>query len=192
MAKNRSIEQKKLKMKRRNRHAVFSGASAKYAVRIDRGKFEEVTIVGNGADEDQIPSGKHVVIPVGPTSLSKAVMSTGRGPDAVRMQEYYQRIHSYDQALPETIGLTEPLKEMRKFELTKKYQQFILGVPKELHINFLNDTNARLDLFFSGTQFFWVEVNYKERFWRRSAVYSSKKLAVTYLECNKITWVERI
>lgn len=192
MAKNRSIEQKILKMKRRNRHAVFSGASAKYAVRIDRGRFQDVTTVGNGADEDIIPSGKHVVIPVGPVSLSKAVMSTGRGPDAVRMQEYYQRIHSFDTALPETIGLSECMKEMKKFELTKRYQEFIKGVPRELHINFINDDQARLDLFFSGTQFFWVEVNYKERFWRRSAIYSSKKMAVTFLECNKITWAETI
>lgn len=192
MAKNRSIENNIRKMKRRNRHAVFSGASAKYAVRIDRGRFEGVTIVGQGAEEDQVPSGKHVVIPVGPVSLSKAVMSTGRGPDAARMQEYYARIHSFDQALPETIGLTEPMKEMKRFELTKRYSEFIKGVPRELHINFLADDNARLDLFFSGTQFFWVEVNYKERYWRRSAIYGSKKLAITFMELDKITWVETI
>lgn len=192
MAKNRSIEQKIVKMKRRNRHAVFSGSSAKYAVRIDRGRYEGVTEVGNGADTDLVPSGKHVVIPVGPVSLSKAVMSTGRGPDAVRMQEYYARIHSFDEALPDTIGLSEPLKEMKRFELTKRYAEFIRGVPRELHINFLKDDNARLDLFFSGTQFFWVEVNYKERYWRRSAIYGSKKLAIAFMECNKITWVETI
>lgn len=192
MAKNRTIEQKKVKMKRRNRHAVFSGSSAKYATRIDRGRYDSVTTVGNGADEDQVPSGKHVVIPVGPVSLSKAVINTGRGPDAVRMQEYYQRVHSYDQALPETLGLSEHMKEMKKFELTKRYAEFILGVPRELHINFVNDDQARLDLFFSGTQFFWVEVNYKERYWRRSAIYGSKAVAITFMKCGSITWAEEI
>lgn len=192
MAKNRSVENNIRKMRRRNRHAVFSGASAQYAVRIDRGRYEDVTKVGNGAEEDLIPSGKNVVIPVGPISLSKAVMSTGRGPDAVRMQEYYQRIHSYDQALPETIGLSDHMKEMKKFELTQRYAEFIRGVPRELHINFLKDENARLDLFFSGTQFFWVEVNYRERFWRRSKIYPSKKIAVTFMEVDAITWAETI
>lgn len=192
MAKNRSIEANKRKMKRRNRHAVFSGASAKYVVRIDRGRYQDVTTTGHGSEEDQVPSGKHVVIPVGPVSLSKAVMSTGRGPDAVCMQEYYQRIHSYDKALPETIGLSEHMKEMKKFELTKRYKDFIKGVPKELHINFVDDGQARLDLFFSGTQFFWVEVNYKERYWRRSAIYGSKAVAIAFLKCGSIAWAETI
>lgn len=192
MAKNRSIESKIRKMKRRNRHAVFSGASAKYAVRIDRGRYQGVTVVGHGAEEDFVPSGKHVVIPVGPISLSKAVISTGRGPDAVRMQEYYARIHSFDEALPKTIGLSEHMKEMKKFELTRRYAEFIKGVPRELHVNFLNDEHARLDLFFCGTQFFWVEVNYRERYFRRSAIYPSKKVAVTFMECDKITWAETI
>lgn len=185
MAKNRSIEQKKLKMKRRNRFARLSGAPSKSKERIGPTPFTEDEY-GNTTTQET----KRIL--VGPVSLSKQVMSTGRGPDAVRMQEYYQRIHSYDQALPETIGLSEHMKEMKRFELTKKYQEFIKGVPRELHINFLNDDNGRLDLFFSGTQFFWVEVNYRDRFWRRSAIYSSKKMAVTYLQQKSITWAEKI
>lgn len=185
MAKNRSIEQNIRKIKRRNRFARLSGATSRSAERVGPTPFTE--------DEyGNTTTGKTKMVLVGPISLSKAVISTGRGPDAVRMQEYYQRIHSFDQALPETIGLSDCMKEMKKFELTDRYKKFILGVPKELHVNFLNDVNARLDLFFCGTQFFWVEVNFKERFWRRSAVYSSKRLAVAFLECNKITWAETI
>lgn len=175
---NRTIEQKKMKMKRRNRHAIFSGATSKYAVRIDRGRFDV--------------DGHHVKIRVGPISLSKQVMSTGRGPDKEKMQEYYERLHSYDVNLPETLGLTEPLKEMKAFELTKKYTEFILGVPKEFRINYVRDDIASLDLFFSGQQFFWVEVNFQKKFWRRSCIYRSKRLAETFMQVGKITWVETI
>lgn len=206
MAKNRSIEQKKLKMKRRNRHAVFSGASAKYAVRIDRGKFQGVTSVGNGADEDQIPSGKHVVIPVGKVSLSKAVMSTGRGPDAIRMQEYYQRLHSYDEALPKTLGFTgiDTSKRIIKVglhgkrtqgdpnELIKKYQEIIRDTPKEMRICLLDDDLARLDLFFNYQQWFFVEMDYRKKSIKRSTIYSSRTMAMKMLEIHNITWVETI
>lgn len=206
MAKNRSIEQKKLKMKRRNRHAVFSGASAKYAVRIDRGKFQGVTIVGNGADEDQIPSGKHVVIPVGKVSLSKAVMNTGRGPDAVRMQEYYQRLHSYDEPLPKTLGFTgiDTSKRVIKVglhgkrtqgdpnELIKKYQEIIRDTPKEMRICLVNDDLARLDLFFNYQQWFFVEIDYRKNSIKRSCIYRSREMAMGVLKISKITWVETI
>lgn len=206
MAKNRSIQQKIRKMKRRNRHAVFSGATSKYAVRIDRGLYEGITITGQGAEEDQVPSGKHVVIPVGPISLSKAVMNTGRGPDAVRMQEYYQRLHSYDEALPKTLGFvgidtTKPVVKMGlhgRFakgdpnEAIKKYQEIIRDTPLEMRICLLNDDLARLDLFFNLTQWFFVEVDYTKCFIRRSCIYKNRTLAMTMFEMQKITWVETI
>lgn len=158
-----------LKIKKRGKFARFSGATAKYH-----------------------PEGKDGLVEAGYHSLSRQTISTGRGPDSQKMAEYYQRIHSYDEALPDTIGLTEPLKEMKRFELTKRYAEFIKGVPRELHINFLNDESARLDLFFSGTQFFWVEVDYRRKTWRRSAVYSSKTMAVTLMEQSLLTWVETL
>lgn len=207
MAKNRSIAQKIRKMKRRNRHAVFSGATSQYAVRIDRGKYQGVTIINEGQhNEDQIPSGKHVVIPVGPISLSKAVMNTGRGPDAVRMQEYYQRLHSYDEALPKTLGFTgidttKPVVKMGlhgKFskgdpnDAIKKYQEIIQDTPLEMRICLLNDDLARLDLFFNLTQWFFVEVDYLKCCIRRSCIYKNRSLAMTMFEMQKITWVETI
>lgn len=201
MAKNRSIEQKIRKMARKNRHAVFSGATTKCVERMDTGKFEMVATVDKGKVSLK-SSGKHVAIPVGPISLSKAVMSTGRGPDAVRMQEYYQRIHSFDTALPETIGAVSIDKvtsgrrseggKLRLKDLENTYADFIKGVPKEHHISYLDDEFARLDLFFSGNQFFWVEMNYQKKFCRRSAVYSSKVIAEAFMNTDTITWVETI
>lgn len=206
MAKNRSIEANKRKMKRRNRHAVFSGASAKYAVKIDRGRYEGVTTVGNGADEDQIPSGKHVVIPVGKVSLSKAVINTGRGPDAMRMQEYYQRLHSYSEPLPKTLGFTGIDTSQRVIkvglhgkrtqgdpnEIIKKYQEIIRDTPKEMRICLLDDDLARLDLFFNYQQWFFVEMDYRRNSIKRSCIYSSRMMAMKMLEMSKITWVETV
>ena len=187
MGKNRSIEQKKLKIKRRGRFAKFSGATSKYAVRIDRGRYEDVVKVGQEPNEDWVPTGKHVTIAVGPISLSKAVMSTGRGPDAERMQEYYQRVHSYDQSLPRTLGLSEPMKE-----LMKKYDEVLRETPREMHINLVNNHSGRLDLFFGGNQFFFVDIDVQQKKVRRSRVYGSRDYAMKMLKYKTITWVETI
>lgn len=206
MAKNRSIEANIRKMKRRNRYAVFSGSSAKYAVRIDRGRYQDVTTVGNGADEDQVPSGKHVVIPVGKVSLSKAVINTGRGPEPMRMQEYYNRLHSYDEPLPKTLGFTgiDSSKRIIKVglhgkrtqgdpnELIKKYQEIIRDTPKEMRICLLDDDLGRLDLFFNYQQWFFVEIDYRKKSIKRSTIYSSRMMAMKMLEIHSITWVETI
>lgn len=203
MGKNRSTQQKILKMKRRNRHAVFSGATSKYAVRVDNGRWKDVAKVGQEPNEDWVPTGRHVEIPVGPVSLSKAVISTGRGPDAVRMQEYYQRIHSYDKSLPETIGAmpidqlqtgrkSESGLRLKDFDLGKQYSEFIKGTPKEMRICLFEDDIARLDLYFNTTQWFFVEVDYIRSKLRRSAIYKSRAVAMTLFEMDKITWVETI
>jgi hypothetical protein len=186
---NRSIQQKLLKMKRRNRHAVFSGETAKYATRIDRGRFEGVTKTSDG---DVVPSGKHVVITVGPVSLSRAVVNTGRGPDKERMNEYYERTRSLGEPVPPTRKgqMSTPQYEMELFKKTEKFKEFILGLPREMHVNYYKDDMARMDLYFKGKAFFWVETDYSKKLTRRSAVYPSKKLAETLLELDNIRWVE--
>jgi len=173
---NRTIQQKILKMKRRKRHAVFSGNTAKYAVRIDRGRFEGTTTTGDG---DVVPSGKHVTIPVGNISLSRAVVNTGRGPDKERMQTYYDRLASFNKEIPPT--LSERLD-----------QEAFRSHDKERSINYLKDEFARLDLFFLGPRWYWVEVNYKKKFWRKSETYRTKAMADVVLENNMIRWVETI
>lgn len=198
---NRGIQQKIVKMKRRNRHAVFSGATTQHLHHRSVEKLDPVLMPDGSIDEDKVRI-KRISIPVGPISLSKAVINTGRGPDAVRMQEYYQRVHSYDEALPDTIGGSVPIDKVLSASRTEgglwlkvlenTYTNFIKGVPKECHINYLKDHEARIDLFFAGTQWFWVEINYKKKFARRSKIYPNKQMAELMLEMDKITWVEVI
>jgi len=160
-------------MKRRNRHAVFSGDTSKYATRIDRGRQDE--------------NGKNIQVLVGPVSLSKAVINTGRGPDKERMQEYYQRVHSYDEPLPKTLGFTEPMRE-----LMGKYKEIVRDTPREMRISLVNNHTGMLDLYFSGVQFFFVDVDYKLKRIRRSRIYNSKKYALLMLSAKKVTWVESV
>lgn len=192
MAKNRSLEQKRLKNKRRNRFAVFSGATSKYATRIDRGKYQGVTHVGTPPDDDWVPSGKHVVVPVGPISLSKGVMSTGRGPNNERMAEYYARLHSYDEPLPKTIGFESQTFVGPMEELMNNLQRIIQETPKENHIKLHHDDCGQLDLFFNGMEFFFVEADFLRKFVRRSVVYKSRSTAMTMLKNHVITWVEQL
>lgn len=199
MAKNRSIEQKKLKVKRRNRFARLSGASSKSKERIGPTPFTE-DVYGNTTTQET----KRIL--VGPVSLSKQVINTGRGPDAVRMQEYYQRLHSYDEPLPKTLGFTgiDTSKRIIKVglhgkrtqgdpnELIKKYQEIIRDTPKEMRICLVNDDLARLDLFFNYQQWFFVEIDYRKASIKRSCIYRSREMAMGVLKISKITWVETI
>lgn len=202
MGKNRSIQQKILKMKRRNRHAVFSGDTSKFMTR-DVVKLEYPLDPNTGKVEQDKVRLKRFAVPVGPISLSKAVINTGRGPDAVRMQEYYQRVHSYDQALPDTIGAVsiDHLKSQRRsegglrlkdFDLGQKYTEFIKGTPKEMRICLFEDDLARLDLYFNITQWFFVEANYVRGSLRRSTIYKSRDVAMALFKMDKITWVETL
>jgi len=190
---NRNIQQKILKMKRRNRYVRLSGGDTKFLTKSGPIPFTEDA-------QGKTTTGKAARILVGKVSFSRQVINTGRGPDAERMQEYYQRLHSFDVNLPETIGAVSIDKivsgrrsegGLRLKDLENTYATFIKGVPKECHINYLDDHEARLDLFFAGNQWFWVEINYKAKFCRRSMVYPNKKRAEIALE-NKITWVETI
>lgn len=169
---NRNIQQKMLKNKRKGRFARFSGATSKYAVRIDRGK----------QDKD----GKNVIIPVGPISLSNAVM---KGPrvDKERLQEYYQRLNSFDQSLPQTLGLTEPMKA-----LMSKYDEVIKDTPREMRISLVKHDLGMLDLYFNGQQFFFVDVDFKKRIIRRSRIYGTRKYAMMMLENGRVVWVETV
>lgn len=178
MGKNRSIEQKKLKMRKRGRYVRFSGGLTRLAHTRDVD-----VLIQEGEDRVKV---KTVEVYVGPASFSKQVINTGRGPEAIRMQEYYQRIHSYDQALPKTLGLTEPMKEMGE-----RYEH-ILREQKDMYINLVNNAHGRLDLFFNMTQWFFVDVDFRKKFWRRSRIYGSKAYALKMLTNKTVTWVETI
>lgn len=199
MAKNRSIENNIRKIKRRNRFARLSGATSKSAVRVGPTPFTE-------DEHGNTTTLQTRMVLVGPVSFSKQVINTGRGPDAVRMQEYYQRLHSYNEPLPKTLGFTgiDTSKRVIKVglhgkrtqgdpnELIKKYQEIIRDTPKDMRICLLDDDLARLDLFFNYQQWFFVEMDYRKNSIKRSCVYRNRSLAMTMLELNKITWVETI
>jgi hypothetical protein len=186
---NRYIQQKILKNKRRGRYAVFSGNTTRFTTeRVDRGKYQDVNVTNPGtAEEDMVPTGKHIVVYAGEVSLSKQVINTGRGPDKERMQEYYQRVHSYDQALPITLGLTQPMAE-----LLLRYDDIVKNTPREMRIRLVDNITGTLDLYFNLTQFFFVDVDYQKRFIRRSTVYPTKKRALDALKDKRVRWVETI
>jgi hypothetical protein len=179
---NRSIQQKMLKIKRRNRHAVFSGETTKYAVRLED-RIEHV-------NEDTTRL-KKISIPVGKISLSKAVINTGRGPDNSRMQEYYARLNSYDEALPKTLGFTG-IDCSQSNSLVLKYQEILRDTPKEMRVCLFEDDIARLDLYFNITQWFFVEADFKKVKLRRSITYKNRQMAMAMYDMNSITWVETI
>jgi len=171
---NRNIQQKMLKMKRRNRYAVFSGASTKYAERVDIGKVDD--------------KGRHVRILVGPVSLSNQVISTGRGPDSERMKLYYDRIHSFGQKVPPTLGASEPLMELiNNYKETLKRDN-----PRLLRTSLVKNITGTLDLFFEvNKSYFFVEVDYKKKIVKRSQTFRTKEMAMLFLlELKKVKWVE--
>ncbi len=166
---NRNIQSKILKQKRRGRFARFTGATAKFAVRVDRGRFDA--------------NGKAVEIPVGEMSLSKAVISTGRGPNAERMQAYYARVNSqsYETTLPEDLGIKD-----------ERYSQVWDDTPKENRLNLENNGLRRLDLYFTIKEWFFVEIDLRRNVIRRSRVYGSKAFAMGRLKNEMVAWVEEI
>lgn len=199
---NRSIEQKKLKMKRRNRHAVFSGATTRHVQMRDVTVLDPVLKTDGTVDEDKVRI-KTVRVLAGQVSLSKAVINTGRGPNHEAMQDYYRRIHSYDEALPATIGSmpidqlaigrrTESGLRLKDFDLAQRYSEFIKGTPKECRIRLVDNHTGVLDLYFTLNQWFFVDVDYQKKSLRRSKIYPSKAYAISMMTAHHITWVETI
>lgn len=180
MAKNRSLEQKKLKMKRRGRYAVLSGAPS----RISQSRVVDY-LVHEGEDKVTVASKR---VYVGPVSFSKQVINTGRGPDAERMQTYYQRLHTYDQAIPQTLGLSGPMKELKA-----NFDRIVSETPSTNKLClFKHSEIGEVYLFYTLTQYFFVETILKEKKVRRSRIYGSMDRAKREYKNNTITWVEVI
>lgn len=171
---NRNIQAKILKLKRRGRYARFSGATAKHAVRVDK----RVVMV----DEDKTEI-KEFYIPVGKISLSKQVINTGRGPDPERMAEYYARVNAD--------SFNVPLAE--KNYVLDQYESVLRDTPRQNKIRLETDEDAGfLDLFWIGSEYFFVEVSYVERVIRRSRDYGSRKAAFDRLKAKRIKWLSEL
>lgn len=167
---NRNMQQKLLKLKRRGRFAVFSGATAKHAVRVEK------RVVMIGEDKTEV---KEFLIPVGKISLSKQVVSTGRGPNPERMAEYYARV-SADSFLV-------PLAE--KNYVLEQYEHVLRDTPRQNKLRLETDEMAGfVDLFWVGSVYFFVEVDYIQRVIRRSRDYSGRKVAFDRYKNKRITW----
>ena len=166
---NRNIQSKILKMKRRGRYAVFSGATSVFT-------------------PDRSSDG---IVLVGKISLSKQVVSTGRGPNQERMQSYYQRVSakSYSSELPPTKGMTEPMKELQDAVARLRG-----AVPAGNRIMLVDNRHGMLMLCFGSEkyQWFFIDVDYKTKVFRRSCDYSKKQTALDRLKNKRIIWVERI
>ena len=161
MGKNRSLEQKILKMKRRNRYAVFSGATSRF--------------------HPQRTEGGRVL--VGEISLSKAVMSTGRGPDPERMAQYYNAVRS----------LGDEDTELPQSKLMARYNA-VVKEEKMMRITLVHNQLGRLDLFFYSNRnvWFFVDVDFKKDTFKRSREYGSKPKALDALKNKRVCWVEHL
>lgn len=166
---NRSIQQKILKMKRRNRFAKFSGAVTKFAVRLDT----------NGRINRE---GKTVEYVLGPVSLSKQVISTGRGPDASRIAEYYNRVRRPN---PRSLAEIYLIQDSR-------YQRVWDEIPPTNRITLVSNELGRLDMIWHGEVWFLVDLDYRENIIRRSRDYGSKNAVISRMAGNRIQWVESL
>lgn len=167
---NRNMQQKLLKLKRRGRFARFSGSTAKHAVRIEK----KVVMIGD--DKTEV---KEFYIPVGKISLSKQVISTGRGPDAERMAQYYNAVKKE--------SFFVPLHE--KTYMLEQYEHVIKDTPKENWIRLETDDLAGfIDMLWCGQIYFFVEVDYIQKVIRRSRDYNGRKVAFDRYKNRRISW----
>lgn len=186
---NRSIEQKKLKMKRRNRYAVFSGATARFATRVTE-VLEHV-----GEDKTRV---RRIEVLVGPVSFSNQVINTGRGPSSERMAEYYTRVTpgSFLKEVPPTIGYRPSddfVGPVQKSSREDVYRSLLKQQSKDVRwISIVSDEHGTLDLLFSNREWFFVEINHRKKIIRRSRVYGSKAFALGRLQSKSVMWIETI
>lgn len=175
---NRSIQAKLLKMKRRKRFAVFSGSSVK-ALQGDATKVVEY-LEHEGMDKVRV---KQTRVYVGVVSFSKQVVNTGRGPNAERMKEYYDRVPKENaKTLAEYFNITKD----------KRYAQLWWETPPTNKVNLVEDGNNRLDLYFHGAIWFFVHIDFRKQTIIRSRDYGSRAFAMDRLQRRCISWVEQI
>lgn len=171
---NRSIEQKILKMKRRNRYARFSGATSKTVTKVVE------RIEPEGEDKVRV---KHVEVYVGLVSLSKQVPK-GKGPNQERMVQYYNTVKpsSFEKrTLADILGLVKD----------PRYAKIWWETPACNRVNLYEDSSGRLDLFFCGSQWFLVDIDFKNKIIRRSRDHGSKAMVMHRLTSRTVEWVEQ-
>lgn len=172
---DRNIQQKILKMKRRNRYARLSGATSKAGEKAGPVPFTE-------DEHGNTKTGKARVVLVGRISLSKQVINTGRGPDAERMAEYYNRVNKPD---PRSLAEVYAVKDSR-------YQQVWNDIPPLNKITLVSNELGRLDMIWHGEDWFLVDLDYRKKIIRRSRNYGSRRAIMDRLANHRIVWVESL
>lgn len=177
---NRRDQAKLRKKYNRGRYALFNGSSARHVKGTTRSveKLETVPTVDDPEGLDHVRV-KIVEVYVGKISLSKGVINTGRGPNPERMQHYYDRITPESKAitLKEDLGIKDP-----------RYEQVWLETPAVNKLNLANTKSGRLDLYWQGSVYFLVDLDYKEKLIRRSRDYGKKDRALDAVRHRRITW----
>lgn len=165
-------------VKRKGRFATFTGSTVKH-LRGDR--TTTVQFLEHEGEERVTVKSKTVF--VGVQSFTKGVVNTGRGPNAERMQEYYNRVpkESY-KTLADYFGITKDIR----------YAQLWWETPPTNRINLISDEMMRLDLFWHGTNWFFIDLDFVKRTIRRSRDYGSRQFALSCLNNRVVEWEDEI
>lgn len=169
---NRSIQAKILKRKRRGRFARFSGATSKTVTKIVQRLETE------GEDRVRV---KDIEVFVGLVSLSKQVPK-GKGPNQERIAQYYDAVKTLAE---------RPQDEIINQVKDPRYAKIWKHTPVTNRINLVQDEFNRLDLFWHGSVWFFVNLDFRTKTITRSRDYGSRRFAMNRLEARSIQWVEQ-
>lgn len=192
-SKGSRASQAKLRKKyRRGRYARFSGATTKFAVRIEQRMLREGDVgedgkpVRFGSIEEQETKVriKDVHIFVGPVSLTTQVVNGSKSSvNSERMQSYFANVRKKDDPLTvaEVFGITD-----------SRYQKVWDETPSINRINLYSNELGRLDMYWCESHYFFVEVDKIEAIIKRSRQYGSPQRAKDAAKNDDIRWVEFI
>lgn len=88
--------------------------------------------------------------------------------------------------LPQIMGATEPMRERTKLWHSDRMQ----GVSDYLSINIQAGKYSRLDMYFSGNEFFFLKVNKVTNRVVKSVVYRGRDRAMFAYQTGTIDWIE--
>lgn len=172
---------------RRGRYARFSGSTTKFAVRIEEKLLHNGDTGEDGKPivlkEDQVRL-KRVELYVGPASLSRQVVNGSKSSvNAERMVTYFQNVRKKD----------DPLTIAELFGVHgSKYQHVWEETPTTNRLCIYSNELGRLDMYYHGRIYFFVEVDVIMQTIKRSREYGSPDRAKQAAKLGLIQWEETI
>jgi hypothetical protein len=176
---NRTIEQKKIKMKRRGKHRVYG----KQFINTGRGPApgSVSALYRHKLIEDKVDQYLNAKFPQKYFYSDDALIAR----------------NEFDKQKSSLLGEKEnpiPLGEVRAMLI--RLQEQMDETVMENHFKLRNTSFHKIDLFFSANKTCWEIIEMKmlggENFSRRSCVYSSKRLAIQALRLSAVEWVETV